>query len=443
MTTQPTPADSAQRLDTPSSRVADPAQEALVRSLRASFNVLRVLMIVLVGLYVINGLFTVRPDERGLVARLGRLQPGAGGEGGLVFTPGTYVRLPEPFDRQYHLPGPEKTQQLRITTFMFNHEQAATAPDLAAIVAKSTSLQPGVDGAMFTGDRNLSHGRWEVQYRISDPVLLLQNVAEFRKSDEPPPDLTRLIARLTETAVVREVASRTVEQVTRTALEDVRAGVKRRLQAALNRLNTGVQVVQVTALTIEPGDVRQAFEDVVRAENDKQRIERQADEQATKTLNKAAGQGYADLRDAIRAYGDAQTRGEPETQQRALLATINQKLEAARAGDVAIMLTQAGSEASQTGSRVQREYTEFVEYLKQRQVQPTVTLLGLWTQMRDEVLRRKENEIFFVPDSNEIEILVKSDRQRQIELEQERALKRQRGETPESPVPPPPPPRSR
>ena len=219
----------------------------------------------------------------------------------------------------------------------------------------------------------------------------------------------------------------------------MRAGVKRRLQAALNRLNTGVQVVQVTALTIEPGDVRQAFEDVVRAENDKQRIERQADEQATKTLNKVAGQRYADLRDAIRAYGDAQTRGEPEAQQRALLATINQKLEAARAGDVAIMLTQAGSEASQTGSRVQREYTEFVEYNKQRQIQPTVTLLGLWTQMRDEVLKRKENEIFFVPDSNEIEILVKSDRQRQIELEQERALKRQRGETPESSMPPPPP----
>ena len=239
----------------------DPAQESLVRALRASFNILRVLMIVLVVLYLCSGVFRVEPGQQGLVARLGKLRENSGEGGGYVFQPGWYFSmLPEPFDKKFVLTG--QVQSLVITTFMFNSDKAATAKNLADILTPKEELQPGVDGAMFTGDRNLSHGRWEVQYKIEDAAQFVQNVGAT------PDDAQPLLQRLSETAVVEEVGGRTVEEVTRTALDNVRDDVQTRLQKALSDLATGIKVVQVLASTIEPGAVRDAFLDVSRAVSD-------------------------------------------------------------------------------------------------------------------------------------------------------------------------------
>jgi hypothetical protein len=76
---------------------------------------------------------------------------------------------------------------------------------------------------------------------------------------------------------------------------------------------------------------------------------------------------------------------------------------------------------------VQREFEEFQKFYELREVQPRISVLGLWVQMRREILSNKENEIFFVSDSGEIEILINRDPQRQIEREEERALERRRG----------------
>ena len=83
------------QLQTPPGNV-DPAQESLVRALHASFNVLRVLMIVLVVLYLVSGLFRVEQGQVGLIARLGKLLT-TQGEGGLtpVYQPGWHWALPD------------------------------------------------------------------------------------------------------------------------------------------------------------------------------------------------------------------------------------------------------------------------------------------------------------------------------------------------------------
>ncbi len=397
--------------------VADPAQEALVRALRASFNVLRVLMIVLVVLYLSSGIFPVEVGKQGLVARLGKLRENA--EGNYVFKPDWYWALPDPFDKKFTITG--QIQSLRILTFVFNHPDAATK-ELSQIVAQSRDLQPGVDGAMFTGDKNLSHGRWEVQYKIGDAAQFVQNIGATPDEFEP------LLRRLLETAVVREVAGRTVEEVTREAPDAVQQGVQDRLQRALDVLQTGVTVVQVMAQTIEPGAVRDAFIDVSRAESERLSMERQAEQRATEVLNRAAGDRYAGLLDMIREYGAAQMRGEDRTKLGELLASIDAQLteaEAREAGQVAVKLRDARSAATTINGNLRSQYDEFVNYVEQRAARPQITVLDLWVQMRQEILGNRENEVFFVPDSNEIEILVNRDVQRQRELEDERNLQRQ------------------
>jgi membrane protease subunit HflK len=413
------PHDLPGRAPSPAPGAHDTAQESLVRALRHSFNILRILMLVLVVLYLSSGVFKVDPGQQGLVSRFGALLSHQTEEGeSKVFGPGWHYQLPDPFDKKYLISG--QLQNLRITSFVFNHPEVETGK-LADIIMQSGELTPGIDGAMFTGDRNLSHGRWDVEYQIADAAQFVENVGAG------PGDARKMLQRLTESAVVQEVSGRTIEQVTRTALDDVRARVQARLQKALDDLQTGIRVVQVKAETIEPGAVRPAFLDVIRAENERLTRQEQAQEEATAILSQAAGGKYQELLKLINEYGDAQLRELPEDELAARLAVINAKLDEAKrdgAGQLAVLLSAAESAANEVHETTQREYDHYLALREQRAARPVITELGLWVQMRRAILGNRLNEVFYVPDAREIEVHVKSDPQRKLELEEEAAKRK-------------------
>ncbi len=261
-----------------------------------------------------------------------------------------------------------------------------------------------------------------MQYRIDDAAAFVRTVGQ------DPNDFIPLLTRLTETAVVREVAGRTVEEVTREKLDDVRGGVQRRLEKSLTALGTGVAVVDVVAHTIEPGAVREAFMDVSKAENERVTLESQASEKATETLSKAAGQMHKDLLAAIRSYGAAQAEGAEPARLGALLAEIDNLLveaERREAGQVAIKLRDAQNKANEVSDQLRGQYNEFVNYMKQRAARPLITTLDLWNKMRTAVLSNKANEVFVIPDQNVIEILVNRDPLLTKERQEEEILRRQ------------------
>ncbi len=278
---------------------------------------------------------------------------------------------------------------------------------------------------MVTGDRNLSHGRWDIEYQIEDAALFVENIGQS------PADFEPLLTRLIDTAVVREVAGRTIEEVTRTNIDAVRAGVRERLQDALGRLRTGVKIVSVNTETIEPGAVRRAFLDVTRALNERQTLRDRAEETATEILNRAAGDRVTldRLLGLVQAYGQAQLENASQTELDELLARIDRELDQAKdsdeAGQISVTLREADANASRLTESIRREYEEFVKYLELRAAQPRIALLGLWVQMRQQILANPDNEIFFVPsDADEIEILINRDPMRAIERERQRVLQR-------------------
>jgi len=85
-----------------------------------------------------------------------------------------------------------------------------------------------------------------------------------------------------------------------------------------------------------------------------------------------------------------------------------------------VLLRDAQSQANATREQISREYEEFVNYLEQYRGSPQVTALRLWLQMIEPVLTSKGNEIFFVPQGDEIEIIVNRDPRRLLEAERER-----------------------
>ena len=400
-------------IQAPPGQASDPAQESLVSALRSSFAILRLIMYVLVILYISSGIFQIEPGDQGVVVRFGRLvdNPETGSQ---VFTQGWKWAWPDPIDEKIRLSG--SVHRLETDAFLFKRraEEIADETDISTIRWR-TKLQPGVDGAMLTGDKNLSHGLWAVEYRI-------ENAAQFvRTIGENPQKLEPLLRRMFESRILREVSYRKVEEVTRTKRDIIADDVRRRLQQDLNQFEIGVQIVKVTADTVVPPRVAPAFDNVTKAENERKQQEDAAHQLATETLNQVAGPQYRDLLERIRRYGDAQLASEAPDKLEQLRAEIDDALPNAQ-GEVAARLRDARARADGTREEINREYQEFTYWLEQYRTYPRQTKIKLWSRMWNAVLSSNENEIFWVPNSDVIEILVNRDPQRAIEAERERLL---------------------
>ncbi len=404
----------------------DPAQESLAQALRAGFNILRMIMIVLLVAYFLSGWFQVNPGEQGLIVRFGELRLNQDQDSEYYQTPifgeGWHAALPDPFDRKIRIPG--QTYKLTLYNFCFpledeDKKKDLSEIDLGSIVPQRDRLKPGVDGTMLSGDRNLSHGLWAVEYRIEDAAQFVQNVGDH------PHALRHLLQRLAENAIVRTVAEMPVERIIRTETDELQGDftleVRRRLNEELVALHTGVTVVNVEAKTIEPGRVRQAFVDVINARADRKKKEEEAKQEANRILSKAAGprEKYQALLAAIEAYGAAQTAGASDERLAELRDEIDRQLEEAE-GQVAVKLREAQSAANQIREKVQEEYDLFVDYRNMFKRYPVLTAVRLWVEMREAILTSDENEIFFVPDTEILEIITNRDLQRQVEKDVER-----------------------
>lgn len=92
-------------------------------------------------------------------------------------------------------------------------------------------------------------------------------------------------------------------------------------------------------------------------------------------------------------------------------------------GEVASRLRDAEAEANSTREQIEEEYQDFSQWLQQYRAYPEQTLIKLWTRMQSEILGSKQNEVFWVPETNVVEVLVNRDPQKAVEAERARLLK--------------------
>ena len=403
-------------VDPPADSIAsagDLAQESLATAVRGAFRVLAAILIVLFVLYLLSGVFQIQSGEQGLIVRFGKL---VGDEGGAPFTEGWKLARPDPFDEKLRLSG--EPQTIEIDTFCFARAEQDLGKPLSEIRFPTGPLNPGTDGAMLSGDKNLSHGLWTVQYKVrsSDGKQFVENIGDSIEAAEP------LVRRLVETAIMRAVAHRTVEEVTRTDRLRLAAEVQRRLQKALDKFESGIEIEKVIGETGQPGRVQPAFLAVTQAAANSQLEIESAGKQASETLNQTAGAQHAALTAAIRDFGNEQNKDEPDPRELAAIrARIDTELDNA-GGQVAVFLGAARASASTQREQIRRETEQFDYYYNQYRQHPRVAKIRRWVEMRDAVLRSLGNEIFFVSGDN-IEILTNRDEERAIELDAQRYLK--------------------
>jgi modulator of FtsH protease HflK len=215
-------------------------------------------LVALVG-YLLTGVAQIRPEERAVVRRFGRVVARPG--------PGLWVGLPYGFDRLD-----------RVSIAAVRRVAVGYRPD-----------GPGetVRGQFLTGDQNLVNVQVAIDYAVGDgPDDLEQFVLQQDRTDGA-------VARETEAALAAWVAGRTVDDVLLTGNAGLPALLVKRVQARLEPKRLGVRVQQASVAYLAPPDeVRSAFEDVNTAQTNARAQEQRAHQEAARLARDAEATTY-------------------------------------------------------------------------------------------------------------------------------------------------------
>ena len=215
----------------------------------------------LVALWLWASLYSVRPEEQSVELFLGKYS--STGEPGLNFAPWplvTYEVLPV---------SREQTEELGV----------------------GRGSNAG-DGLMLTTDENIVDIDFEVVWNIRDPAQYLFNLAE--------PEET--IRSVSESAMREVVAQSELSPILNRDRGAIANEVEELIQSTLDSYNSGVNIVRLNLDKADPPtEVIDAFRDVQAAEQERDRLQRQADAYANQVLAGARGQA-AQLLEEAEAY---------------------------------------------------------------------------------------------------------------------------------------------
>lgn len=226
--------------------------------------------IVLVGFIgVLMAFYTIPADSVGIVLRFGKNIEQV--ESGL------HAKLPFGIDTIITVPS-KRQQKLEfgfITPGFTNPDQVSDAPKL--------------ETSMVTGDLNSALVEWVVQYRITDPQQFLFDVRE-------PSQTLRDLSE----AVMREViGDRTIDEIITIGRQEIEEAVLLGISELAKRYQLGVTINQVQLKNVNPPEpVQPSFNEVNRAQQDRENAINLANGEYNKAVPLARGEADQKIRAA-------------------------------------------------------------------------------------------------------------------------------------------------
>jgi membrane protease subunit HflK len=158
---------------------------------------------------------------------------------------------------------------------------------------------------MLTRDENIVEAAISVQYVIDDPTSFVLKVLE--------PEIS--LSHATQSALRHVVGGTTMDQVLTGGRERIGADVGQRVQDYLNLYQTGILVSKVTVdETKPPTQVQAAFDDVIKAREDEERVKSEAQAYANGIVPEARGGAQRVLEEAEAYREQVIAKAEGETQ---------------------------------------------------------------------------------------------------------------------------------
>ena len=235
-----------------------------VPNVKFSSSLIGLIVIVLLGAWFALGLYEVDQQERAVVLRLGEFHETKGP--GLRWNPRLFDEV-------------NKVNVTRVRTHT-------------------------TQGLMLTEDENIVDVNLSVQYVISDPQRFLLEVRD--------PEIS--LTHATDSALRHVVGSVELGPILSEGREALGVDIRERLQNYLDSYQSGLQVVQVNLESTQPPQqVQEAFDDVIKAREDEQRVKNQAETYANGIVPEARGRAQRVLEEAnaykeeviARAQGEA------------------------------------------------------------------------------------------------------------------------------------------
>jgi len=227
-------------------------------------------------LLLVTSLFQIGPEEVGIITRFGK-----------------YVRKVEP---GLNMKFPIIERLYKVAVERQQKEEFGFRTTQAGIKSEYSKSGTADESLMLTGDLNLADVEWIVQYRIVDPYSYLFRVRE-------PVTTLRDISE----ACMREiVGDRTVNEVLTVGRAEIAMSVHQKIQALCTEYSLGIRVEQVVLQDVNPPDqVKDAFNDVNQAQQERETLINQARSEYNKVIPKAKGQAEETIQ---RAEGYATER---------------------------------------------------------------------------------------------------------------------------------------
>ena len=255
----------------------DASTQALSEALSSSFVIVKGIMLILVLVFFGSGFFTVSSQERAIVLRFGR--PVGEGDQQLL-GPGAHWSFPYPIDEVVKIPFSE-VQRVTSTTGWY-----ATTPEAEATNSEpppGSTLNPAADGYTLTSDTNIIHVRASLYYRINQPRNYVLNFTSA----------SNLVLNALNNAVLHASARFSVDDALRLNQLGLKERITSRVQQLVDQQGLGITIEQLALQTKPPRYVNEAFEAVLKAEQERGQTNQMAQTYAGSVLNRAQGQANA------------------------------------------------------------------------------------------------------------------------------------------------------
>lgn len=245
------------------------------------FMSIGLMALVALAIWVVSGFYTVEEGKKAVVLRFGAYHQT--NDSGLSWRP-RFI---------------DTVQQVDVSTY--NTVEVGYR-------ANSTNQKQKQEGEslMLTEDENIIDIELAVQYNINDPTKLLFNVVSGQEED--------VVRQSTESAIREIVGRNTMDFAITDGRGPLANEIKSLLQVILDRYETGINVLAVELQNAQPpAQVKSAFDDVVKAREDREKFKNQAETYANGIIPKARGEAAKQIQIAegykesviARAEGDA------------------------------------------------------------------------------------------------------------------------------------------
>jgi modulator of FtsH protease HflK len=221
---------------------------------------LRIVLVLMIAAYLLTGVVQIRPGERGVVRRFGRLLPNR-------LPPGLSFQLPWGMDRV------DRVAVDRVQSVTVGYQEDDFSGE---------TMPPG---QLLTGDHNLVNVQAVLTYKVR-PDEEAEYIFQADRVDA-------LLTRAVESVMAQWVAGRTVDDVLLNGKNEMRPVLKEQTQAWIQPYRLGVQILDArVALIAPPEDVKPHFDSVALAQTRNTTLLNTAEQTVARELRMAEAEKY-------------------------------------------------------------------------------------------------------------------------------------------------------